>query len=293
MGERGHTGMIVKRSRMAIRAAGSLFALLLLTSPAGAQAAGGKSIASAPVAAYGQQELGNTADDQFLKESCNFGSDAWRSYWSLNVLAGDLLKIDWQGMPGTELRLMPIGTTDFTLFQTEPAVSESLSSNNQSEAQYTAPQSGIMPLYFRVCDPDTPGPYSFVATDQHALATALVPMTYAYPNSVVDGSAHLADGSPAPDGLAFNLVAKWHLGDQLLRATSTATTAGGGLAFQLALPEETFGKVVRLAISRAADPSYQATRSTPVNVKIVGSPKPRRRHHRRHHHRRHHHRHHH
>jgi len=185
---------------------------------------------------------------------------------------------------------MPVGTTDFTLFQTESAVSESLSSNFQAEAEYSAPQSGSMPLYFRVCDPDQPGPYSFLATAQHALSTALAPITYAYPNSAISGGAHLADGTAAPDGLIFNLIAKWHVGDQLLRATSTAAVVGGSLAFQLALPRETAGKVVRLSISRATDPSYQATRSSPVNVRIVGAPKRRHRH--RHHHHRHHHHHH-
>lgn len=254
--------------------------------PATALAEGGKSIATAPSVVYGQQQFGNTATGQYLENSCGFLIGGYRSYWGLSVLAGDLLTINWEGTPGTRLELMPVGTTDYTLFQTDPALYQDLSSNGKNQAQYTAPVSGTMLLYFRVCKyyEEEPGPYSFVAAVQHALSAALNLITNIYTTSTIGGTASLADGTPAPDGLVFNLIAKWHRGDELLSAATSAAATSGSLSFQLALPAETAGKTVRLAISRAADSSYQAAKSAPVNVKVAGPPTPPP--HRHHHHRR-------
>jgi hypothetical protein len=239
--------------------------------PGAAMAAGGKSIATAPSVAYGQQQLGNTADDQFLENSCGFGIAAWRSYWILNVLAGDALTIDWEAQPRTELKLMPVGTTDFTLFQTDSAYDQFLASNNRAQAQYTAPQTGAMPLYFRVCDlyGSKTGPYAFTATVRHALFAALTPISNIYKQSAIAGSATLADGTPAPDGLVFHLVAKWHSGRDVLRVATSTSSSGGSLVFQLGLPAETGGKVVRLTVTRGEDGAYQAARSAPVNVHVA------------------------
>jgi hypothetical protein len=171
----------------------ALVGLLLTAMPARALAEGGNSIATAPAVAYGQQQFGNTATGQYLDGSCGFGVNAWRSYWLVNATAGDLLTINWEATKGTELKLMPVGTTDFTVFQTNPALTESLSSNGKSQVQYSVPQAGAMPLYFRVCSfyESSPGPYAFTVTAQHAVSVSLNPATYIYPTTTITGSAHL------------------------------------------------------------------------------------------------------
>lgn len=255
--------------------------------PASASAEGGTSIASAPVVTYGQQQFGNTATGQHLEDVCF--EDEWLSYWNVNVLAGDLLTINWESVAdGTQVKLMPVGTTDFTVFHTNEALEQSLSSNNKNQFTYQVPVSGLMPLYFAVCgySVNSAGPYAFTANVQHAVFASLTPLLHMRPTGKVSGSATLADGIPVPDGTIFNLVAKWHSHHKVLRATTSAATAGGALAFQLNLPPETAGKVVRLSIARGEDGAYQATRSAPVNVKIARKAPRRHRHHR--HKRRHH-----
>jgi hypothetical protein len=244
-----------------------MLGLLALLAPAHAFAAGGKSIATAPPVTYGQQEFGNTAEDQYLEESCGFEIAAWRSYWNLPVTAGDLLTIDWEGTRGTEIKLVPVGTTDYTLFQVDPVVSEELPSSGRSQVQYTVPLSGVMPLYFRTCTYswDTPGPYNFIVTAQHSLSIGLASQTNIQTNSVISGSARLASGAPVPDGMSFTLTAAWPDGN----ASYTAASVGGGLSFQLALPESTEGQAVALTMSRAADSEYLEAKSGELTAKVA------------------------
>jgi hypothetical protein len=268
-----------------------------LMAPSGAWAEGSSSISTGTPVVYGQLETGNTATGQDLSEQyCHY-----RSYWNVNVTAGDVLTVDWSGTPETELKLMPVGTTDFTQFETEPALSEELSPNNQAQATYTVPVSGTMPLYFRSCG--APGPYSFTAMFQHGLVVGLPAHESILTNSVINGTAALSTGGPVPDGTSFTLTATWSNGS----ATYTATSVGGGLSFTLALPEATQGQSVTLALSRAADSTYAAPATATIQsyvAKPTVAPAPvapapvkhhkrhqqhRRHHHHHHHHRRHHH----
>jgi hypothetical protein len=254
--------------------------------PSSAAAEGGTSIASAPTVTYGQQQFGNTATGA-REESCE---NKYFSFWGLPVLAGDEAIVDWESVAHyTQLYLMPVGTTDFTFHQTIAVAEQGLSTNNKNQLRYRAPVTGTMPLVFFYCEFESPpGPYTFIASIRHAVFATLTPITNVYKRSTITGTASLADGTPAPDGMVFNLVAKWHSGRELLRAATSATTAGGSLAFQLVLPPETAGKAVRLAITRGEDGAYQATRSTPVNVKVARKSRGQKH---RHHKRRHKHRH--
>jgi hypothetical protein len=245
-------------------------AALLALVPASALAEGGKAISAAPSVVYGQQEFGNTASGQFLEGSCGTGlfggGDGWRSYWSLEAMAGDLLTVNWEGTAGTELKIMPPGTTDYTLFQSEPAVSQELSSNLKNQAQYSVPLSGLMPLYFRVCsDYGTPGPYSFTVTAQHGLSVNLPPRPNIRTNSIITGSAGLVSGAPIPNGTAFTLTASWSNGSAGYSAVSTA----GSLTFPLALPEEIEGQTITLALSRAADSQYLAPKAAEIQTHVA------------------------
>lgn len=255
--------------------------------PSSAAAEGGTSIASAPTVTYGQQQFGNTATGA-REDRCE---NKYFSFWGLPVLAGDEAIVDWESVAKyTQLYLMPVGTTDFTFHQTNAVAEQNLSTNNKNQLRYRAPVTGIVPLVFVYCEyssEDPAGPYTFIASVRHAVFATLAPITNIYKRSTITGSASLVDGTPAPDGMVFNLVAKWHSGREVLRAATSATTVGGNLAFQLVLPPETAGKAVRLAITRGEDGAYQATRSAPANVKVAWKSPRRHRHHR---HKKHHHR---
>jgi hypothetical protein len=269
-----------KRGTRTLGMAGVAMVTVVLAAlvPANALAEGGKAISTAPSVVYGQQEFGNTASGQFLEGSCGTGlfggGDGWRSYWALEVTAGDLLTINWEGTSGTELKIAPPGTTDYTLFQANPVVSEELSSNLKNQAQYSVPLSGILPLYFRVCsDYGTPGPYSFTVTAQHGLSVNLPPRPNIRTNSVIHGSAGLVSGAPAPNGMTFTLTASWSNGSVSYNAVST----GGSLAFTLALPEELEGQTIALALNRAADSQYLAPAAAEIQTHVARprvQPKP-------------------
>jgi hypothetical protein len=272
-----------------------------LVVPATALAEGGKTIATAPSVVYGQPEFGNTAmGAEYPGKGCGFlGFNTYRDqFWLLNVTAGDLLSINWGGVNNTELRLYPVGTTDYTVFgeSTRTAAEEDLNGNNKSQLQYNVPASGVMPLEFSVCyDPDneTPGPYDFAVTAQHGLSVNLLPRPHVRTNSVIYGSAALVSGTPVPDGMSFTLTASWGNGS----ASYSATSAGGSLVFTLALPEEVEGQTITLSLSRPADSTYQAPKAVEIQT-LVAKPrvqpppvKPHHRHHRHRHPRRHHHHH--
>jgi hypothetical protein len=267
--------------------------------PTPALAAGGATIAEAPTVAYGQQLFGNTlADSKGETLSDCVDGESW---WSLPVHVGDEVKVDWEGGADV-MQAWGVGTTDFSIHDAPNPQQFDAGSNAKQESFIKAPATGVMPLRFYSEDEEgfcilfhssqvAPGPYDFVATVQHALATALAPLppTGIYPNSVLAGSASLVDGSPLPDGLVFNLVVKWH-SSATKKSTSlaySAATAAGGLAFPLALPAETQGKSVRIVITRPADATYLAVKSVPLKVPVAFLPvsHPKKHHHRRHRHR--------
>lgn len=130
-----------------------------------ARAEGGTSIASAPSVAYGQQEFGSLPS---IGKDCEYSS----SWWTVPVLAGDRLSIDWEAQDGqVRMKLFPPGTTDFNFSQASQEDSE-LNENDKAELAYTASQAGSMPLQFDtyLCSTQpAPGPYSFTAYVVHAL----------------------------------------------------------------------------------------------------------------------------
>jgi hypothetical protein len=238
-----------------------LVGLALLLAPALALADGGQSIASAPVAPYGVQQFGNTATG--AKDS----HDVYRSFWAVNVLAGDELIVDWQSVTrATELVLKPVGTTDFTVLDTDYADIDGLDANNKSQLRYLAPLSGLMPLYFEsCCSFNATGPYSFVASVKHAIFTSLTPRAGIRPMATLTGTAVMADGTPVPDGLTFILSAHW---SSRGLAQFSGTSSGGTLSFPVALPPEAERRKVKFDISRGTDESLLATKSTSMEVYV-------------------------
>jgi hypothetical protein len=296
------------RSRSVWTAMLLVLAIAMVLLPAHALAAGGPTIAKAPTVTFGQQLFGNAATDDEGKtlSECVDGE----SWWTLPVHAGDKVKIDWEG--GVDIaQPWSIGTTDFNIQHSQTLGQFKTGTNFKQESFVTSSVSGNIPLRFYsvteegFCVLETsgdvvkPGPYDFIATVQHALATALspIPPTGIYPNSTLTGAASLVDGSPLPDGTIFTLVAKWNssITKKPTSLAFSAPTVADGLTFPLALPAETEGKTVRLAISRGEDSTYQTVQSVPIKVPVarlpVVKPQKKKHHRRRHHHHRRHHRH--
>jgi hypothetical protein len=234
--------------------------------PASASAAGGANIASAPTVAYGQHTFGTTATGRF--ESCYPAE-----YWSLSMKAGDQVTIDWAASSrefAYKARVYPAGTTDFSINNVSPLEIYYLGSNNHAEAVFKSGLSGAFPLIFigeNGCSESSPGPYDFTATIQHALTISLKSYTHIRTTTVIAASANLVDGTPVPDGTAFNLSVTWPNPNHE-SATYTATSVGGAFSFPLALPASAMGKTATLIVSRPADAQFLAAESAKLQVKV-------------------------
>lgn len=113
--------------------------------------------------------------------------------------------------------------------------------------------------------------YNFtVEQPRHYLSMTLAPFTEVPANGIVNASVTKSDGSPAPDGLRFGLTVRWTDGGT---ATYTSASAGGNVAFQLALPESVYKKSASFIGGRGADGEYQAV-ETPVTRAKVSEPPP-------------------
>lgn len=135
-----------------------------------AHAAGGASIASAPVVTYGQQEFGNTTTDGGFAFIAGDGGSSW---WNLPVVTGDRITIDLTGQTegdGFTASAYAVGTNDYNFDQRRPFAASM--QNNTFKFGFTAPGSGMMPL--NVYTPDSVGPYSFTASVQHSVVLYLV-----------------------------------------------------------------------------------------------------------------------
>lgn len=246
-----------------------LVVTLVLSMTAFASAEGSKTVAGAPVIPFGQQQFGNLNNGAVTHNSCE--SDVYTEWWTLNVSAGDHVRIDWeaQQLEYTALLVYPPGTTDYTYPNTNPILKQELNSNNKNEAIVEATADGSLPVAFTSSDwsclSGTPGPYDFTASLQHALAVALKPYTHIRTNTLVSASVRLANGAPAPDGLAFNLTVSWGNNES---ATYAATSSGGGVSFPMALPEAAKGQTASLVVSRPEDSQFLAAESGKVVAKV-------------------------
>jgi hypothetical protein len=158
------------KARAGIAVICALGTILLVLAP-GAAAEGGASIASAPVVTSGQQEFGNTASGPLLEDG--HGPKLF-SFWRLPVTSGDEVTIDWESTNSSALiHLFPVGTNDFNFDPgSRPQQRQGVGIGDRNEFQFTATETGEMPLVFTTHGPDG-GPYSFTAFVKHALVLAL------------------------------------------------------------------------------------------------------------------------
>ena len=240
----------------------------LLVVPGTAAAEGGASIASAPVVTYGQQEFGNLAGGAHVTATCDLVccESYYHQFWSLSVLAGDNLTFDWESQaPETELKLLPIGTTDYTLEQTKPVAEQTLSGNGKNELQYKVSQTGTMPLDFKSCEV-TPGPYDFTVYVKHTLRL-FIPRRGVLPlRGTVAVSVRNPEGHPISDpGLQVLVQIQSHGHWRNIGSTS----AGGGVAsVPYTVPAGLRGSHASLrAIARGNE--YEPASSATVRVRLA------------------------
>jgi hypothetical protein len=200
---------------------------VLLAAPGLAWGDGGATIAAAPVIQFGQQEFGNTADAQ---PSGGFNCDL-NTWWLLPATAGDRVTIDYeeQSRAIEWVRLYPIGTTDFNVHTAQP-VAEQLWPPDQNELQFSAGQTGNMPLLFQgdvhnCVDGGQPGPYDFTAYVAHALRLA-VPAIGTLPlRGIVSVGVHSPDGALISDP-SLSVALQVEIGKQWTTVGSAAPDTG-------------------------------------------------------------------
>jgi hypothetical protein len=146
--------------------------VLALTFAAGAAAAGGTSIARAPLVKAGAQETENTSNDPTLRQDVGsaLSHGCWNDfeYWRLPLAAGDKVSITGKATLGGDnfaLGVFPAGTTDRTIHQ---AASILNAFPDSRVARFTAKATGTYPLVIGPnCYNGTDGQFSFVVTVAH------------------------------------------------------------------------------------------------------------------------------
>jgi hypothetical protein len=150
--------------------ASALLAVLVAAGPAAA--AGGKSIASAPVVRPGVEASGDTSIDETGNGSIgsNESPGCWNDveYWRLALAAGDHVLIKGAALSPAHdfgIGLFPAGTTDRNLGQAVALVSQF---PRRGPIRFTARSSGTHVLVIGpTCYNASDGPYRFVVTVRH------------------------------------------------------------------------------------------------------------------------------
>jgi hypothetical protein len=283
------------RKRLAVGIA-VLLALSICAVPAAAFEGGGRKPSEAAPIAFGQHypgQLNNHASD------ANFGSSTEVAFWHLPPLSThDSIVVNWHVLPYTATyrsgefpvcMILAQGLDDFNwggIFEdrdschesgsTTYSVSRSGTAQTSITVQDTNATSSYLEFYAGGGETEASDfetyPYDFtVEAPRHYLGIAFSPVKEVSASGSLTANVTTADGSAAPDGLAFNLAGTWSGGGV---ASYTATTSGGKLTFTLALPETAAGKTVNFAASRPADAQYQAVTSAKLSVEVAKATPP-------------------
>ncbi len=159
---------------------------------------------------YGQQEFGNTTNGYAAPGSCNNKLQ----FWLLPVTIGDQIVLDWEIIgydPNAtygEVRVLPVGTTDFNLDNTPDVVVSDPNSVGKNEIKLTAVTSGQMVLEFRAnvgayCGTWGTYAYDFTANVTHAVAIQMPTISSLRNGQAVQVGVH----SPSSTTVSGPLVA--------------------------------------------------------------------------------------
>ncbi len=265
-----------------------LLGLLAAAPPVSAFEGGGRSPSEAPTIAWGQHYTGQLNNH---KEDANYSGFAEVAFWRLPpVSTHDQIVVNWHGLPFTRspgsfpICMMPVqGINNFNWGTTFNGGSCG------SPRGYELSGSGTAATPITIQNTDASGstylefwsaanrsassgeqetfPYDFsVEAPRHYLNLTISPFTEVPANGVLHASVTGADGLPGPDGLTYGLTVRWKEGGI---ATYSATSVGGQISFQLALPESAFKKNAGFTVGRGADASYQAVAGPVVHAKVT------------------------
>jgi hypothetical protein len=221
---------------------GGVAACLALVLVSVSFAAGGSTIANAPVVVSGQQNFGNTT------AMPTQGSSSYRyEYWRLQLISGDAVTINFGvGTPTTHLEvyLYQPDVTDFNVLNSGPDKGASPQSNGKGQLLYDAQRSGTYPLMFRTCCSSGHGPFDFVAYIKHAVKLFIPGRSSIARNGSVAVQVRNPDGQPVTDkGLKVTLRGVW---GKKARTLGSATPTNGLVRFKLHLPASLRGQTIKL-----------------------------------------------
>jgi len=268
-----------------------LLALCLVPSASGFEG-GGRKPSEAPLIEIGHHYAGQLNNH---RSDANYGGTNEVAFWKLPPLTSrDVVTVDWHALPFTHYSSFPVclilaqGIDDFSWGSvfgstasyecSEDGPEYGLSGSGSAHTAITVQANDATASYLeftseaRATEPSSLETYPYDFTVEpilHYLGVALAPREKVPANGTLRASATLADGSPAPDGLSFDLAAKWNDGGT---ASYSAVSSGGSIAFPLALPETAIGKRVTFVASHFADSQYEGA-SSPRLVLTVKPPK--------------------
>jgi hypothetical protein len=254
--------------------------MLGLSPQASAFEGGGRKPSEAPLITFGQHYAGQLSNH---KDDANYSDYEEVAIWHLPpVSTRDQIVVNWHVLPFTHSSGFPIclilaqGIDDFswgTVFGNRRSCSEEgpsyrVSGSGTAQTAITVQNTDASTSYlefFAFADETNPAdyetyPYDFtVEAPRHFLGLAMKPKNKVHANGAIGGAVTLANGLPAPDGLAFYLTVTW--GDNG-SASYTGTTVGGQVVFPLALPESAVNQSATFLVTHPADAAYQAVSAT-------------------------------
>jgi hypothetical protein len=243
----------------------TLASMLAFSLPA--TAAGGTAIAGAPAVTPGVQQFGNTAAGSVI--SC------YRSqFWTLNVVAGDQVVIDWEAATvWPSLAVFPVGTTDFSLGDTRPYDSFELNSNGKAQSTFTAPTTGAMPVRFRTygCADSAHGPYDFTVYIKHATVVSFQQPAVLSRTGTLQVSVHNPDGAAITSGVEALVQAR--LGSEAWTTMGSAMLSGAPTTIGYALPASYAGRTAQVRVV-AGGAGYLSAASATASISVQGSAGP-------------------
>jgi hypothetical protein len=262
--------------------------VLGIFSSASAFEGGGRSPSQAPTIAVGQHYTGQLNNH---KDDSNYGGYVEVAFWRLPpVSTRDVVTVDWHSVPYTDepghyplCMTLAQGIDDFnwgSVFEKRDECSSdgpvyelsgSGTAHTQVTVQETTTNSSYLEFYVYASRTEPSDyetyPYDFtVGPILHYLGLTLNPPEKISANGVIQATATLANGLPAPDGLPFGLTVTWREGGV---ASYTGVSSGGVVSFQLALPESAYGKNANFVAFHPADGNYQEIVAPKQTVRIA------------------------
>jgi hypothetical protein len=262
------------RARRTLLVIGLTVALFAAITASPALAEGGKTIAGAPIIAFGQQEFGNL--NSGASEPAGCGTTRHLEWWLLPVVAGDEVQIDWEissyesaDQLGAIL-VYPIGTNDFNVGNQNPIVTSSPNSQGKNELDVTSSETGNLVLVvdsdYGSCNQDAPFAYDFTASVSHRVVLGLPQLRRIRSGGLIQVGVHTPDGSPVSGPqptvkLSILVRGRW-------RAAGSAAVSDGLAAITASPPAAAIGTSTKLRALSTGGGGYLAATSRTETVRI-------------------------